>query len=129
MLVTKSINIRSINILGQFRMEMFSNIDLPFLLYKPIRMFYKCFIIGGQTVKACLYYNLLIRESDNISETVEKCWPTSLFRNMVIKKKKASTNLTYTGYILDNNIGQQVDIVCLPLQSVLGSATWRLVFY
>ena len=95
----------------------------PSYSINPIRMFYKCFVSGGQTVTACLYCNLFIQESENISETVEKCWPTYLFRNMVIKKKKACTNLTYTGYILDNNICQQVDIVCLPLQSVLGSAT------
>ena len=34
MLVNKSINVRSIKILDQFRMEVFANIDLPILFFK-----------------------------------------------------------------------------------------------
>ena len=87
----------------------------PFYSLNSIRMFYKCFINGGQTVAICLYYDLFIQESANVSETVQKCWPTSLFRNMVIKQGmvikactnmvvKACTNLTYLGYILDHDV-------------------------
>ena len=39
MVVNNSINIRSIETLGQFRMEMFANIDLPIILYKPNKNF------------------------------------------------------------------------------------------
>ena len=92
----------------------------PFYSLNSIRMFYKCFINGGQTVAICLYYDLFIQESANASETVQKCWPTSLFRNMVIKQKKACTNLTYLGYILDNDVCQHIDITFRLCQSFLG---------
>ena len=81
-------------------------------------------MVVSQIVEICLYNNLFIQDSANISETVQTWWPTSLFCNMVIKQKKACTNLTYLDYLLDNNVCQHVGIVCLLLQSFFGPARW-----
>ena len=113
MFANKSINIRSIN-----------NTDLPIILYKPDRNVLQIIDKWWSNCKNMLILQLVYpRVGQHFWDGPEMVANIFILQHSD-QAKKACTNLTYLGYILDNNVCQHVGIVCPLLQSFLGSVRW-----